>query len=137
MAPGTVGTLWGIPLVLGLASLESPAWRVGVIVGLVLIGAPICGKAARTLGAKDPGAVVWDEFVTLPIVFLALPVAAWTNVTVIAVAFALHRVFDISKCPPVGIAERLPGGWGIMMDDVVAALLGAACLGGLHAMHWI
>ena len=102
--------------------------RIAVTVGLVGVGVPICDAAAREMGEKDPSSVVWDEFATLPIVFLPLAAPFWSNWMVLALGFALHRVFDISKCPPVNLVERMPGGWGIMMDDVVAALYAAACL---------
>src|SRR2546426_12530440 len=59
-APGTFGTLVGLPLAWAIALL--PVWgRVPAILGMIALGVPICSVAARRLGSKDPGAVVWDE----------------------------------------------------------------------------
>lgn len=85
---------------------------------VVAIGIPICGRAAIDLGRKDPGPVVWDEFATVPLVFLFVPFA-WPWIAVIG--FVLHRVFDIAKPWPCNRLETLPGGLGIVADDVVAA----------------
>ena len=137
LVPGTIGALWGIPITMGLASLEPLAMRVLVIVLLILVGVPICGRAAQALGKKDPGAVVWDEFVTVPVVFLLVPLSLWRHPWALAVGFVLHRVFDISKLPPVSSAERIPGGWGIMLDDVVAALYAAVCMWVIWYLGWI
>ena len=127
IAPGTVGTLWGLPLTWFLA--EGPITLSLVIVtGLCLIGVWVCGTAARILDQKDPGAVVWDEFCTVPIVFFGISPNLWQAPSVLAVGFVLHRLFDISKLWPVKMAERAPGGWGIMLDDVVAAIYAAIVL---------
>ena len=118
VAPGTVGALWGIPLTLALAPLP---WSVQLVslVGLLAIGVPICSRAARDLGgSKDPSAVVWDEFATVPLVFCGV---ALSQPWVLPTGFALHRLFDILKPPPIRQLERLAGGLGIMADDVVAA----------------
>jgi phosphatidylglycerophosphatase A len=101
------------------------AWA-SVLVG-ILLGVPLCSRAARDLGGqKDPGAVVWDEIATVPLVFLLIPQAgSWLW---LVVGFALHRLFDISKPWPCRWLERLPGGLGIMADDVAAALYAAIVL---------
>ncbi len=135
-APGTLGTMWGLPITLALASVESWWSRVALILALCLTGVTICGRAADLLGKKDPGAVVWDEFVTLPIVFLWVPLSCWRSPLVLAVGFVLHRIFDVSKVPPVNYAERLPAGWGIMLDDVVAAIYASVLLWGLNYLGW-
>jgi phosphatidylglycerophosphatase A len=87
----------------------------------------LCGEAEFRLGRKDPREVILDEFVAMPLCFLgwrALPGGApqWV---VFAAGFGLFRLFDIAK--PFGIRriERLPGGWGIALDDTAAAI--AAC----------
>ena len=105
--------------------------QVATIILLFAIGVPICTSAARSMGKKDPGAVVWDEIVTVPIVFLGVPM---TSVGIVAVGFALHRLFDIVKPPPARQLERLPDGLGIMADDVAAGLYGC---GSLHLLMWI
>lgn len=130
-APGTVGTLWGIPLAWGIAQIPSPIARVALIVGLILIGVPMCTRAARELGKKDPGAVVWDEIASLPLTFAFLPDELLSRPWVLLTGFALHRLFDISKIPPARQLEKLPEGIGIMADDLAAAAY--ACI----ALHLI
>ena len=79
-------------------------------------------SAALALGKKDPGAVVWDEIVTVPMVFLFLEPRLVYRPEILVLGFALHRLFDISKPWPVHTVEKLPAGTGIMCDDVVAAV---------------
>ncbi|MEM6656004.1 MAG: phosphatidylglycerophosphatase A [Planctomycetota bacterium] len=118
-APGTVGALWGLLWVWGLTANGTPAWLWTTVPLGILLGVPLCTRAARDLGGqKDPGAVVWDEIATVPLVFALSPNAGgyW-----LLVGFALHRLFDITKPPPCRRLEKLPDGLGIMMDDVAAA----------------
>ena len=90
---------------------------------------PLTTAAGRALGGnKDNQAIIWDEIVTVPIVFLLVPLTGWT----IAVAgFLLHRLMDISKPPPARQLERLPEGLGVMADDVIASVYACAALAGL------
>ncbi|MCA9167246.1 MAG: phosphatidylglycerophosphatase A [Planctomycetales bacterium] len=123
-APGTVGTALGIPLgwfIVHWASLPVQLLIIGLLVGF---GVPICGRAAQALKLKDPGCVVWDEMVTMPIILVALDAKHLSSIWVLLAAFGLHRLFDISKLPPGRQLERLPGGWGIMTDDVAAGCYG-------------
>jgi phosphatidylglycerophosphatase A len=76
------------------------------------------GIAARLLGAHDPGFVVIDEAAGLYVTMIAMPITPWT----IAGAFFLFRLFDILKPPPAARAERLPGGLGIVLDDLIAGI---------------
>lgn len=128
VAPGTLGALWGIPISLAVFSLSTWYWQVAILLLINLLGVPICGAAARALGAKDPGAVVWDEFATVPLVFLFVRSELVFEPTVLIVGFVLHRLFDISKLPPVRQLERLPGGWGIMADDWFASVYAGVTL---------
>ncbi len=124
-APGTVGSLWGPVLVWGMqsAGLTGLAWAVTAVI-IALVGVPICGEAARLMDLKDPGSVVWDEIAAFPLVF------AFTQVTPASavLGFLLFRFFDITKIWPIRRFERLPGGWGIMADDLVAAIYACVCL---------
>ena len=86
---------------------------------LFLVGVWSAGKAEKVFGRVDPGQVVIDEVVGQIITFVATPRIAWIG---LIVGFILFRAFDIVKPFPARQAERLPGGWGIMMDDVVAGL---------------
>jgi phosphatidylglycerophosphatase A len=135
--PGTWGSVVGVIWFLLLTRLGSlTLFWLGLVVG-VAGSVVICGAAERITGRKDPGSVVLDEIVAVPICFVpwllaehlrlgAMPPAesfvgsgTW-GMTVIL--FALFRVFDIWKPWPIGSSQRLPGGWGVTADDVLAAL---------------
>lgn len=126
-APGTFGALWGLPWAWWLLLSGASPWAWVSIPAGILLGGPLCTRAARDLGGvKDPGAIVWDEIATVPIVFgpavlLAYQPSWWW----LPVGFGLHRLFDISKPWPCKELEKLPDGWGIMLDDLAAALYGA------------
>lgn len=127
VAPGTAGTALGLPLAWVIC--HGPLVAQGLIIALLcLVGIPLCGAAARQLRSKDPGNVIWDEIVTVPIVFLGVPVAEMSQPLTLLLGFALHRLFDISKVPPARQLESLPGGWGIMCDDIAAGIYGWAAL---------
>lgn len=127
-APGTMGSLTGTFLVayftLGLG------WSIQMIalafIPLFLLGIPLCTRAETLLGYDDPGEVIWDEFVVIPIVFLPLspilerPIALETFIW-ITVGFLLFRFFDVKKPWVIQSAQKLPNGLGIMMDDLLAA----------------
>lgn len=118
-APGTFGSLAGWALFPLVAWPFSEPWFFVFLAACVLLGAWVCGKAARAMGREDPGAIVWDEIVAVWLTLaFAPPGLAWQ-----AVAVGLFRVFDIAKPPPVREVDRsVHGGWGIMLDDLVAAL---------------
>lgn len=150
LAPGTFGSLVGLPLSLatGAVAAEVGRWlhaagppsttliEAGLIAVLFLIGVPICTRAATLLGRKDPGPVVFDEAVAVPVVLLAVPPAE-RSAAVLAAAFVLFRIFDILKPPPVRNLERLPAGLGIMADDIAAAGFAAACLATARWQGWL
>lgn len=124
-APGTIGTLWGLPLAWGMAELALSPWGWGgACVVLFLLGVPLCTKAASLLQTEDPGAVVIDEIAAIPIVFLFAPVTPWTLLS----GFLLFRLFDVWKPWPISRFEHLPRGWGVMADDTIAALMAAGVL---------
>lgn len=131
IAPGTVGSLWGLLLAWGLCSR---AWwvQLGVVLLLFAVGIPLCTAAAARLGkGKDPGSIVWDEMVTLPLTFFLVPM---TSLWIVIAGFALHRLFDITKPPPARQLERLPKGLGIMADDVAAGIYSNLVL---HGLLWL
>jgi phosphatidylglycerophosphatase A len=134
VAPGTFGSLLGLPLAWGIAQLPVAALQVGVIAGIVAAGIPICTAAARQLGrAKDPGAIVLDEIAAMPVVFAGMAPGGLSSesIWVWVAGFALFRLFDILKPPPARQLERLPDGLGIMADDLAAAVFAWAGLKGL------
>ena len=121
--PGTVGTLWGIPIAWALVDLELPL-QIAACVVLTLLAVPICAKAEPLIGkGKDPGCIVADEYLTLPICYLGL---AFTPAVIIS-GFVFHRIFDITKPPPIKQLQDIKGGIGIVIDDFLAALLALGC----------
>lgn len=118
VAPGTAGTLVAIPLYLLLAPLSLPVY-LGIVLLMLLAGIWLCHVTARDIGVHDHSGIVWDEFVGYLLTMAAAP-EGWLW---IFVGFILFRVFDIFKPWPIGLADRhVSGGFGIMLDDVIAAL---------------
>lgn len=129
-APGTFGTLVGIPVVL----LVAP-WGIAAHASVALIafvaGVYVCGASARRLGVHDHGGIVWDEVTGYVITMLAAPPEPVWLLT----GFALFRFFDIVKPWPIREADHsLRGGLGIMLDDVLAAIYAGAILYLLHLL---
>ena len=89
-----------------------------------MLGIPICHRAAKLRNSKDPGSVVWDEITAFPMVY-AFTTLNWPS---LIIGFVLFRLFDIVKPWPVMQFEKIPGGLGIMADDLVAGIYAAACL---------
>ncbi len=116
--PGTVGTLVGLPLAWGLMMLPNLWCQIGTCLVLTLIAIPICGVAEKMIGGKDPGCIVADEYLTLPITVMGL-----TNPWALLSGFILHRIFDITKPPPIKQLQHIHGGFGIVIDDFLAALI--------------
>ena len=124
IAPGTVGSLLGVGLAWMTRDLQFIG-QAGVAIGLVLSGVWICGESARRIGVHDHGGIVWDEISGMYVTLLLAPL----SVTSWLLAFALFRVFDIVKPWPIrDLDHRIPGGLGIMLDDLVAALYAAILL---------
>lgn len=141
--PGTAGSVVGVALsAIVVRALEPHAGSVGLMVGLLtsgllvgLVGVAASGPVCRALDAKDPGCIVIDEISGQLISCAAIPwiptrpssgipVAAWLA------AFALFRFFDIVKPGPIRALQELPGGWGVVLDDVAAGIAAALALAG-------
>jgi len=125
--PGTFGTLPGIVLAgaiqaAGRATGHEIPFHIAAATLLCLISIPICTAGEQAAGHKDPHCVVADEYLTFPIVMIGLPFSP----LMVAVAFVTHRAFDILKPFPAYRLQRLPGGWGITVDDVVSSLYSLA-----------
>ncbi|MEN7972499.1 MAG: phosphatidylglycerophosphatase A [Verrucomicrobiota bacterium] len=116
--PGTVGTLIGLPLAWGMMYLPSIWCQVGTSLVLTLLAIPICGAAEKIIGGKDPGCIVADEYLTLPITVIGLT-SPWALLS----GFVFHRIFDITKPPPIKQLQHIHGGFGIVIDDFLAALI--------------
>lgn len=126
IAPGTWASLVTTLLVYFIKPYrEAPYYvQIPVIVFIFVIGIPAAGAAEKHLKKKDPRPCVIDEVAGQMVSLLFIP----HNVYFYAAAFLLFRFFDILKPFPVNRAERIPGGLGIMLDDIVAGLYALAVL---------
>lgn len=116
-APGTWGTLPGV--LLAYALMPYPLLQAAVIVVLTLVGTWLCGKASDLLGVHDHGGIVIDEIVGV-LMTLWLFEPSWT---VLLLGFLWFRVFDIIKPFPIRwVDKHVEGGFGIMLDDMIAAV---------------
>jgi phosphatidylglycerophosphatase A len=116
-APGTVGSAAGVLLFWPMAAAGWP-WQAASTIALFVVGSLAAGRVARLVDRKDPSIVVVDEVVGQWVTLTALP---FTPVTA-ALGFLLFRVMDIVKPWPARDLEGVPGGWGIVADDVAAGL---------------
>ena len=119
MAPGTFGSLVGLPVAYALSKLSWP-WAIAAVIVLTVIAVWSAGDAARQLGAKDPGCIVIDEIAGMTVALIGIPY----NMITVAFGFILFRAFDIAKPPPARQLDRnLGGGWGIVLDDIAAGIM--------------
>lgn len=116
IAPGSWGSLAALPF----AAVSAWDWRVGAVLaaGLIAIGIPAATAVAREVGDDDPGIVVIDEAAGMTITALG----AGLSIAALLTVFLSFRIFDVLKPFPCRRLERLPGGWGIVMDDVMAGV---------------
>jgi phosphatidylglycerophosphatase A len=126
IVPGTAGTLASLPLAVAAAAyLPLPAYAL-LTLAVSGLGVWAADRAARALRLKDPGPVVIDEAAGLLVTLAGVPVT-WLSAVL---AFFLFRAMDILKPPPARQAEALPGGWGIMIDDLFAGVYANLLLRG-------
>jgi phosphatidylglycerophosphatase A len=130
--PGTVGTLGAVPLYLLLAKGGPLAVALGALV-VTLVGVWAATQVVRRTGLDDPQIVCIDEAAGVLITLAAAP-HTWQGVLA---AVVLFRVFDQFKPWPARRAEKLPEGWGVVMDDVFAGLWGVAVLVAARALGWL
>ena len=137
VAPGTFGSLLGVGW-FALLLLPGNPWLLGfgILAGLAA-SVWLCGVGEQLLGQKDPGSVVLDEISAMPVCFLGwvllrtsqsghLPPPGWffsgRNLLLTLGVFCAFRLFDVLKPWPVRQSQSLPGGWGITVDDALAAV---------------
>ena len=132
VAPGTAGSLLGLAAAWFLASHGS---IVGSPVGLLmsglavgLIGVAVSGPVARALGSEDPGCIVIDEVAGQLIACAGAVLVPGAPLWSWAASFLLFRVFDIVKPLGIGRLQGLPGGWGVVADDLLGGLYAGALL---------
>jgi phosphatidylglycerophosphatase A len=134
-APGTWGSVLGIGWAVLLwwmaeTRVAAAPWILGLSIPVAVV---LCGRAAKVMGDKDPGSVVLDEIIAVPFCFIlyfysfkALPSVehflSLRGAAHLLLGFALFRLFDIWKPWPIRQSQSLPGGWGVVVDDLLAAV---------------
>lgn len=117
-APGTAGTLMAVLLYIPLATLSLWSYITVLVIGS-LMGVYLCETTSKALGGHDNPAIVWDEFLGYWLTMLLAP-SGWVW---IVVGFVLFRLFDIWKPWPINIVDKnMQGGFGIMLDDLLAGV---------------
>ena len=127
VAPGTVGSAAGLLVYLPIRWLGLPAVEALAMVVVFVVGALAATTAERHFGHIDPGPVVADEVLGMLVTLAFLPVSVGGALA----GFVLFRVFDVVKPPPSRQLEALHGGWGVMSDDLMAAIYAHIVLRGL------
>ncbi|WP_318475023.1 phosphatidylglycerophosphatase A [Photobacterium leiognathi subsp. mandapamensis] len=123
--PGTMGTLAAIPFYLLLAQLPFGWYLVAVFVA-ALIGVKICTITSGDMKVHDHGSIVWDEFVGFWITMAIAPTVSWQWVLT---GFILFRFFDMVKPWPISwLDKHVKGGFGIMVDDILAGFMAMIAL---------
>jgi phosphatidylglycerophosphatase A len=133
-APGTVASIVALPFAAAIHYVAGSAGSFVLLLAAILasaIGAWACDLYSKRIGKTDPSECVIDELAGQ---WLACAFAPFTIVGYV-LAFALFRLFDITKLWPISLAERVPGGVGIMLDDIVAAVMAGVIL--VLAQHWL
>jgi len=124
VAPGTFGTAMAALLYVLLPAMSPWVYATFVLMSFVA-GIWLCGTTARDIGVEDHGGIVWDEFVGYWITMFMAPAGWWW----IVIGFLLFRLFDIVKPWPIRWLDRnVAGGFGVMIDDVLAGLMALLCL---------
>ncbi len=119
-APGTFGSLPGVALAYALALL--PPWaQIPLCLVLTLAAIPICGIAEKMLGIRDDGRISADEWMLFPIAVVGIPILDLPWWMMVAF-FSVVRIVDIIKPQPAKVLQSLPGGRGVVADDLVANL---------------
>jgi phosphatidylglycerophosphatase A len=130
IAPGTFGTLLALPLFWVVSPWLGSIELLLLIAAMFITGVWACGKTGQALGIADHGGMVWDEIVAFMLVLFFMPNSPYWQ----AFAFLLFRLFDILKPPPIRYYERtFKGGFGVMIDDIVAAFYALVVLAAWKA----
>jgi len=124
-APGTFGTLVAIPIYILMSLFLGPAAYLALTLVLIVLGIWVCDVTDKALGTNDHGAIVWDEITGFLLTMFLAPLTWWS----VLAGFLLFRVFDILKPFPISWFDKnLKGGFGTMLDDVLAGIYAWFCL---------
>lgn len=130
IAPGTVGTVIALPMYWLISGYALTA-QLAMIAFAFLVGIYFCEVAGKAIGVSDHSSIVWDEIAAMMLVLTITPMQLewWLA------AFLLFRLFDILKPYPINICdEKIKGGFGVMFDDLLAAIYAIIAL---KALLWI
>jgi phosphatidylglycerophosphatase A len=130
VAPGTAGSALAVAIAWGLRGRWDTPFALIMTAAVSVVGVWACTRAEKFWG-HDNGRMVIDEVAGQWLTLSLVPLTPWTAV----LGFFLFRALDIVKPPPARQAERLPSGWGVMTDDLVAGVFGALILSGVY--RWI
>ena len=130
VAPGTVGSLWGVLIYLLL--YKYPVIFIFATMLLFVIGFLVCAKAEAIFNEKDSRKIVIDEIASMCLVYLFIK-PGWFMVVV---GFLIFRFFDVTKPPPIKRVEMFAGSAGIMLDDVIAAVYTIVILFIIYALNF-
>jgi len=117
LCPGTAASFFTAILIFLLPEV-SVAYSLLVLTIAFFVGVFVANKICKATGLHDPAEVVFDEFVGMWLSLIGLPRIGWLYV----LAFVLFRFFDVVKIFPINKVEKLSGGWGVMLDDLFAAV---------------
>jgi len=132
VAPGTFGSLVAVPLVLLFP--DSLAAYTLLLLVLFIAGVWFCEHCTQALGVHDHGAIVFDEWVGYFVALIAVP----KTLSTLVIAFVLFRIFDILKPWPIRhIDDSVHGGFGVMIDDVLAGFMACTLLHALLNLGWL
>ena len=135
VAPGTWGTLLGVAVHAAAAQAPRPwdsACLCAALAATIVAGLALCPWAERHFGARDPRPVVLDEVAGYMLTALCLP--RWPLPVAMTAAFVSSRVFDVAKPFPIRRLEKLPAGWGVMLDDLLASVY---AVGACYLAFWV
>ena len=133
--PGTMGTILAVPISLGLNRIAeaTPLLAIGILAGATVGAIRLSTDAAEILQQKDPQIIVADEIVGFMIANFLAPL----RLAPLLLSFLLFRIFDIAKVYPAAKLEKLPGGTGIVLDDVLAGIYAFAIVQSLLYWRWL
>ena len=139
-APGTWGSAAGVLFFFVCFTQLGYFEYILISAALAYLAVGLCGQAEIQLGSHDPGEVIFDEFVAMPVCFYGWPLIVGTRplpfLALMLAGFLLFRFYDIKKPLVIDKLQALPGGWGIVLDDTASALATCATLHLAH-LAWV
>ena len=133
IAPGTAGSLAALALYAIVRWVQRPVFETAVMITIFIAGVWAATRAEQVLGVEDPGPVVIDEVLGMLLTLAWLPL----SMTGVVAGFLLFRIFDVVKPFPAGASQRLGGGIGVMIDDVIAGIYALVLLVLARRLGWL